>query len=295
MTHTRIDRLQRAARRDGYALPHFLGGTTEMVVAQIKAAEDCDSPLALGFAPEVFHMVPLDHSLPMIVNAACRAHVPVATQLEHGHDFDTVMKAIHLGVSSVMFDGSHLPFEENISQTHEIVRVGHAFGVAVEGELGSVGGSAVTTAPERASLFTEPDDVAEFVSRTGVDTLAISFGNVHGKYRGQPHLDTDRVRRIAALVETPLVMHGGSGLTAADYRAAIEAGITNIHFYTGIAIGVWDHLKQAIGDPDATPVYHEMVGWTMDHFYRETVNVILMLGSAGRASSFEIASEESVS
>jgi fructose-bisphosphate aldolase, class II len=285
MTHARIDTLQQAARRGGYALPHFLGATTEMVVAQIKAAEDCDSPLALGFAPEVFHMVPLSHSLPMIVNSAQRAHVPVATQLEHGHDFDTIMKAIQLGVSSVMFDGSHLPFEENIAQTHEIVRVSHAFGVAVEGELGSVGGSAIATAPDKQSLFTEPGDVAEFVARTGVDTLAISFGNVHGKYRGRPRLDTDRVRRIASLVGTPLVMHGGSGLTAADYRASIAAGITNIHFYTGIAIGVWGHLKQVVGDSEVAPVYHEMVGWTMDHFYRETTHVIGMLGSAGRAGS----------
>ncbi len=283
MTHTRIDRLQQAARQGGYALPHFLGGTTEMVIAQIKAAEDCDSPLALGFAPEVFHMVPLDHSLPMLVNAARRAHVPVATQLEHGRDFDTVMKAIRLGVSSVMFDGSALSLEENIAQTGEIVRVAHAFGVA--GELGSIGGSAVATAPEAPSLFTEPANVVEFVGRTGVDTLAISFGNVHGKYRGQPRLDTDRVRCIAALVDTPLVMHGGSGLTAADYRASIEAGISNIHFYTGIAIGVWGHLKQSIGDAERMPLYHDMVGWTMDHFYRETVHVMEMLGSPGRASS----------
>jgi fructose-bisphosphate aldolase class II len=287
MTHARIDRLQRAARHGGYALPHFLGGTTEMVVAQIKAAEDCNSPLALGFAPEVFHMVPLDHSLPMIVNAARRAHVPIATQLEHGHDFDTVLRAIQLGVSSVMFDGSHLPYEENVAQTREIVRVAHAFDVAVEGELGHVGGSAVADVPATQSLFTEPDDVADFVARTGVDTLAISFGNVHGPYRGRPQLDTERVRRIAALVDTPLVMHGGSGLAAADYRAAIEAGITNIHFYTSIASGVWGHLHQTVGDAEHTPVYHEMVGWTMDHFYRETVHVFEMLGSTGRAGGID--------
>ena len=287
MTHARIDTLQQAARRGRYALPHFLGGTTEMVVAQIKAAEDCDSPLALGFAPEVFHMVPLHYSLPMIVNAAQRARVPVATQLEHGHDFDTIMKAMQLGVSSVMFDGSSLPFEENIAQTREIVRVGHAIGVAVEGELGSVGGSAIATAAEKHSLFTEPADVAEFVARTAVDTLAISFGNVHGKYRGQPKLDLERVGRIASLVDTPLVMHGGSGLTAADYKASIAAGITNIHFYTGIAIGVWGHLKHAAGDSEATPMYHEMVAWTMDHFYRETTHIIEMLGSAGQAGAIE--------
>ncbi len=285
MGHVRIDALQHAAKRGKYAIPHFLGGTTEMVVAQIKAAEDSDSPLALGFAPEVFDKVPLEHSLPMIVNAAQHARVPVATQLEHGRDFDTVVRAIRLGVSSVMFDGSSLPFDENVAQTREIVKVGHAFGVAVEGELGSVGGSAVATTEEKESLFTEPEDVVEFVARTGVDTLAISFGNVHGRYRGMPNLDYDRVSTISHLVGTPLVMHGGSGLAATEYRRAIESGITNIHFYTGIALGVWQHLKNAVGDCDADPIYHEMVGWTMDHFYRETVHVINMLGSAGRAGA----------
>jgi fructose-bisphosphate aldolase class II len=285
MSHVRIDTLQHAAKRGRYAVPHFLGGTTEMVVAQIKAAEDNDSPLALGFAPEVFHMVPLEHSLPMIVNAAQHARVPVATQLEHGRDFDTIVRAIRLGVSSVMFDGSSLSLEENIAQTREIVKVGHAFGVAVEGELGSVGGSAVASAENKESLLTDPEDVVEFVASTGVDTLAVSFGNVHGRYRGMPNLDYDRVNTISRRVETPLVMHGGSGLGVTEYRHAIESGITNIHFYTGIALGVWRRLKNAAADCETDPVYHEMVGWTMDHFYRETAHVINMLGSAGRASA----------
>lgn len=230
-------------------------------------------------------MVPLEHSLPMIVNAAQHARVPIATQLEHGRDFDTIMRAIRLGVSSVMFDGSDLPFEENIAQTREIVRVAHAFGVAVEGELGCVGGSAVRTTEGKESLFTEPEHVVEFVARTGVDTLAISFGNVHGHYSGQPCLDLERVRRISELVDIPLVMHGGSGLSAEDYRRVIESGISNIHFYTAIASGVWPHLNKIAETASAMPLYHEMVGWTVDHFYREAVHVIEMLGSAGRAST----------
>ncbi len=285
MAHTRIDTLQRAARKGGYALPHFLGGTIEMVVAQIKAAEDCDSPLALGFAPEVFPVVPLEHSLPMIVNAAQRACVPVATQLEHGRDFDTIMRAVQLGVSSVMFDGSDLPFEENIARTREIVKVAHAFGVAVEGELGCVGGSAVTSMPEKESFFTEPESVVEFVERTGVDTLAISFGNVHGRYRGKPCLDLERVRRISALVDIPLVMHGGSGLSASDYRQVIESGISNIHFYTAIASGVWPYINQKAKAAQTIPLYHEIVDWTVDHFYHEAVHVMDILGSTGRASA----------
>jgi ketose-bisphosphate aldolase len=282
MPHVRLDELQIAARKGRYAVPHFLGGTTEMVVAQVKAAEDRNSPLALGFAPEVFSMVPLEDSLPMIVRAAQGSRVPVATQLEHGHDFDTIVKAIRLGVSSVMFDGSGLPYEENVTRTREIVRVAHAVGVAVEAELGCVGGSVLPDAEARESCLTEPEAVVDFVTRTGTDTLAISFGNVHGKYRGLPNLDFERVKRISRLVDTPLVMHGGSGLTAREYRGAIESGISNIHFYTGIAVGVWRHLKQSVGDSRADPIYHELVGWTMDHFYEAAVNVIDMLGAAGR-------------
>lgn len=287
MGHVRIDQLQREARKGGYAVPHLLGGTVEMAVGHIQAAEAKWSPLALGFAPEVFYMVPLEVALPMMVHAARQARVPVATQLEHGHDFETIMKAIRLGVSSVMFDGSDLPYEENVKQTSDIVRVAHAFGVAVEAELGSVGGSALSDVESKASLLTEPDDVVDFVARTGVDSLAISFGNVHGRYHGLPQLDFDRVRRIGELVDTPLVMHGGSGLTAKDYRRAVASGISNIHFYTAIAIRVWDHLQSSVGSQEARPVYHDLVASTVDYFCREAAQVIEMLGSAGQAISLQ--------
>lgn len=255
-----------------------------MVIGQIRAAQDKGSPLALGFAPEVFSIVPIELGLPMIVNAAERASVPVATQLEHGQDFDTIVKAIQLGVSSVMFDGSDLPYDENVRRTKEVARVAHAAGVAVEAELGSVGGSALADVEAKQSHLTDPNQVVDFVTRTGVDTLAISFGNVHGKYPGLPELDFERVKRIASLVETPLVMHGGSGLTESDYRRVIQSGISNIHFYTGIAVGVWNHLQQAFGTSEADPVYHELVFSTIDYYYSETVKVIDMLGSAGRAA-----------
>ena len=258
-----------------------------MAVGHIRAAEASQSPLALGFAPEVFYMVPVEIGLPMMVSAARQARVPVATQLEHGHDFDTIMKAIRLGVSSVMFDGSDLPYEENIKQTVDIARVAHAFGVAVEAELGSVGGSALSNVASKASLLTEPADVVDFVARTSIDSLAISFGNVHGRYHGLPQLDFDRVRRIGELVDTPLVMHGGSGLTAADYRQAVASGISNIHFYTAIAIRVWDHLQSSAGNSEARPVYHEIVANTTDYFCQEAANVIEMLGSAGQAISLQ--------
>jgi ketose-bisphosphate aldolase len=279
--------LQKEARKGKYAVPHFLGGSMEMIIAEVKAAEDKNSPLAIGFAPEVFYMLPMEMSLPLIVDAAKRARVPVATQLEHGRDFTTIMKAIKLGFTSVMFDGSSLPYEENIKKTREIVKIAHAFGVSVEAELGCVGGSTLTDVDSKESLFTDPKTVPDFIDKTGVDSLAISFGNFHGKYRGTPKLDYDRIQQISALVDTPLVMHGGSGLTEAEYRRCIECGISNIHFYTYVTLGLWEHLKQSVGVLDSKPVYHQFVGWIIEYFYKQTENVIDMLGSGNKAGSID--------
>lgn len=285
MSIVKLAELQREARKGGYAIPHFLGGSMEMVIAEIKAAEDKNSPIAIGFAPEVFYMVPMEVSIPLIVGAAKRSRVPVATQLEHGKDFDTIARAINLGMTSVMFDGSSLPYEENIRQTREIVKMAHAFGVSVEAELGSVGGSALTNVEIKESLYTEPKIVPDFVERTGVDSLAISFGNFHGKYRGTPKLDYERVRKISQLVDIPLVMHGGSGLTESEYRKCIECGISNIHFYTYVTMGLWEHLKQSVESLDAKPVHHQLVEWMIEYFYKQTEKVINMLGSENKANN----------
>jgi fructose-bisphosphate aldolase class II len=283
MNPAKISELQREARRKGYALPHFLGGSLEMVVGEIKAAEEAASPIAIGFAPEVFHRIPMAFSLPMIANAAKQAKVPVAVQLEHGRDFEMIMGAIKLGMTSVMYDGSGLPYEENIANTKEIVKAAHAMDVSVEAELGSVGGSALRDAAVKGSRFTDPDLAADFIMRTGVDSLAISFGNVHGKYYGDPVLQYGLVRKICSLVDAPLVMHGGSGLTQTEYRSCIGAGISTIHFYTGIAVGVWEHLVKSVKENAPDPVYHEIVGYTIDYFYDQTLNVINMLKSSGMA------------
>ncbi len=279
MSHVRIDVLQRAARRGGYAIPHLLGGTTELVVGQLRAAEQLRSPLAFGFAPEVLPMIPLEIALPVTVSAAEHAAVPVATQLEHTADFEMIVRAIRLGVSSVMFDGSQLPYEENVAGTAEVVRVANAFGVAVEAELGAVGGSAVRTQAPVEALLTEPEAVVDFVARTGVHSLAVSFGNAHGTYATLPELDYDRVREICSLVDIPIVMHGGSGLTAEQYRHSIEAGISDIHCYTAIAVRAWDDVGNRISALDDTPPYHEIVGHTVDFFCENALRIIEILGS----------------
>jgi fructose-bisphosphate aldolase class II len=281
------------ARRRRYGVLSLLGGNLDMVIGQVAAAEKLRAPLILAFNQEVTPKVPLELAMPMLVNVAQRATVPVATTLDHGDSLESVLKAIHLGTSSVMFDGSTLPYEENVARTREVVRVAHALGVSVEAELGSIGGSAAETgsaaAPEPApggpeSAFTDPDLAVEFVQRTGVDALAISFGNAHGTYQGEPALNLNLVHKIHALVEVPLVMHGASGLADGEYRKIVESGISKVCYYTAMGKQVSDEIARKLAAPGRDgAVYHEIIAWAIDAFQQDAERVMSLVGCVGVA------------
>lgn len=283
----KLSDMQRIARKNKYAIPHFLGGNLEMTYGQIRAAEACNSPIAIGVAPEVFASIPIEISFPMILNIANKAKIPVGVQLEHSKSYEQVAQAIKLGVNSVMFDGSALPYEENVAQTREIVKMAHSFDVCVEAELGHVGGSAIRSASaDSGSQKTDPNLVHDFINRTGIDSLAISFGNVHGHYRGKPDIDLALVERIASSTEVPIVMHGGSGLNDSEYKGIVSAGISNIHFYSGVVMYAWEHLKKSVGEHDQYPPYHEIVAYGVDFFEKKAAHVIDLLSSRNRAGDF---------
>ena len=274
------------ARRDRYGVLSVLGGNLDMVIGQVAAAEELRAPLILAFNQEVTPQVPLELAMPMLVNVAERARAPVATTLDHGNSLESVLRAIHLGSSSVMFDGSTLPYEENVRQTAEVVRVAHALGVSVEAELGSIAGSAAETgAPlddEPESAFTDPVLAAEFVESTGVDALAISFGNVHGTYRGEPNLDLELVRAIYTLVEVPLVMHGASGLDDGQYQRIVEAGISKVCYYTAMGKRAARDIHRRLDDAEKDgAVYHEIISWAIDAFRADTKRVMALVGCTG--------------
>lgn len=282
----RLSDMQRVAHEGRYAIPHFLGCTLEMTLGAIRAAEELNAPIAFGVAPEVFASVPLAYVFPMLLNAARQTSVPVAVQLEHGNGYAQAAKAISLGVDSVMYDGSALDYEQNVRNSAAITEMAHAFGACVEAELGHVGGSAVRTVTEGlVSHSTDPALVRDFIDRTQVDTLAISFGNVHGNYRGQAQIDTELVRRIDALAGIPLVMHGGSGLPDEAYPPIVAAGISNIHFYTGICKYAWGAVAEQVADL-SDPPYHEVTAHLIDFFTERTAHVIRLLGAADRAGDF---------
>ena len=274
------------ARQKRYGVPSLLAGNLEMIVGTIKAAEEKRSPLILAFNQEVTPQIPLELGLSVAVDAAQRARVPVATILDHGYRLEDVVRAIKAGTSSVMFDGSGLPYEENVCQTRAVVELAHAVGVCVEAELGGIAGSSVIIGEEGPEAhLTDPDQAADFVQRTGADVLAISFGNAHGVYKGTPKLDLKRVGQIHTKVEIPLAMHGASGLAEADYPKIVESGISKVCYYTAMALGASNDLRKMMAEQDErVTIYHHLIARAIDYFYTDTKRLLDIVGCSGAAN-----------
>lgn len=272
------------AKRNKYGVPCLIVGNVEMALGQIIAAEEKKSPIILAFPPHVMPEIPCELYVPFVKKVAEYASVPVAVELDHGHEFKEIMTCIHNGASAIMFDGSELEYEDNVSRTKEIVKIAHSLDVSVEAELGFVGGS-MSDDPGKVSQMTDPDRVVDFVSKTKVDALAVSIGNLHGKYRSEPQLDLDRLRKISSITEVPLVLHGGSGLTEKDYRNVVANGISDVHFYSYLAAGVWPELERRTKEIGRSPIYHEMMSWTIEYYYNEAKKVIDMLESSNKSNT----------
>lgn len=274
------------ARKHGYALGAFNVLDTHFLRALFGAAEAQRSPFIINIAEVHFKYVPLETICAAIKAEAAQHNIPVILNLDHGTSFDAVMKAIRLGFTSVMFDGSGLDYEENIRQTKEVVKMCHSLGISVEAELGAVGGDegGALFGSCDSSKFTDPNKATDFVTRTGIDALAVAIGNVHGKYKGDPNLDFPRLQAIQEQTGIPLVLHGGSGISDDDFRKAISLGIHKINFYTGMsqsALEVVEHAMQ-----NRQPAYDEFAHMLMgiEAAIQKTVeHQMQIFGSAGKA------------
>lgn len=209
----------------------FSVGNMEMVRGAIQAAEELNTPIILQIAEVRLPHSPLELMGPMMIQAAKEASVDVAVHLDHGLTMETVKKALELGFTSVMFDGSRKPFEENISCTRQVVELAKQYGATVEAELGLVGGSEDGKS-DHGIRCTDPEDAVVFCEKTGVDALAVAIGNAHGDYPVAPQLAFDVLEEIHNRVEIPLVLHGGSGITDEDFQRAISLGIRKVNIAT---------------------------------------------------------------
>jgi fructose-bisphosphate aldolase class II len=236
------------ARRKAYAVGAFNVNNLEAVLAVYEAAVEERSPAIIAATPSAIKYAGLSYISKIARTAAESASVPMSLHLDHGEDFDTVFKCVAAGFSSVMIDGSHLKFEDNIALTKQVANFAHSKGVSVEAELGRLSGVEEKTVEEKEAILTDPANAKEFVEQTGVDSLAVAVGTSHGayKFKAEAKLDFDRLKIISKKVSVPLVLHGASSVPkwiiekASKYGAQLEGakGIPEEHIKKAIELGI---------------------------------------------------------
>ena len=233
-----LNEVMKIAEEKEIAIGSFNTPNLEALQAVIAAAEEEDLPAIIMFAQCHEPWIPVDVIGPIMVEQAKKAKVPVCVHLDHGETLDYVEKCVDLGFTGIMYDGSVLPYEENLGNSRKAVELAAKTGASVEVELGTMGrresGAGDNTgADDETKIYTDPDLAAEFVEKTGTDLLACSFGTTHGIYLEEPKLDFDVVRNVRAKTNNiPVVMHGGSGVSKEDYHNAVKAGVRKINYFT---------------------------------------------------------------
>ena len=242
------------ARRDGYAVGLFNTVNLEMALGVLQAAEALRSPVIIGTAEVLLPYGPLRPLADLLLPMAQRASVPVVLHYDHGLTFENCMLALQYGFSSVMYDCSTCAYEENLLRVRELARIAHAMGATLEAELGHVGnaeGGAEETheaETDPLALYTDPAQAVDYIAQTQADALAIAVGTAHGAYRLPPKLDFARIEQIATRIPTPLVLHGGSGLTDEDFRHAIRSGISKVNIFTDINVAGAQGIQQGLAE-----------------------------------------------
>lgn len=220
------------------AIGAFNAVSLESLQANLQAAEEMDVPLIIQFAQCHEPLIPLELLGPIMVDYAKKAKGPVCVHLDHGETLEYLQKALEIGFTGIMYDGSTLPYEENLSNTQKAVEMAGKYGASVEAELGSMGkresgAGDGSGEDDDTKIYTDPVLAKDFVARTGIDALACSFGTTHGIYLKVPKLDFEVVREVRRLCDNiPVVMHGGSGVSRENFQESIRAGVRKINYFT---------------------------------------------------------------
>lgn len=273
--------LLKDAQKGNYAVGSFSVANMEMVLGVLKAAEELNAPVILQIAEVRLKQSPLELIGPLMVAAAKNAKTPVAVHFDHGKTKEKINQALEIGFTSVMFDGSHLPLEENISQTLDIIKAAREYGAAVEAEIGCVGGSE-DGSEDIAINCTKPEDAVRFAEETGVDALAIAIGNAHGNYKSTPKLRFDILEECARLVSAPLVLHGGTGISPEDFVKCSKTGIKKIN----IATATFDSVENSVHtcyNENKIKGYYDLQAAEVEGAYENAKRHILIFGTDNKA------------
>ncbi len=272
-----------AANEDGYAVGAFNINNMEIVQAIVTTASEMNAPVILAASQGAISYAGIEYLEAIAKTAASKTDTPVTLHLDHGTDFNIILQCIRHGFTSVMIDGSHLPFEENIAITKRVVDVAHPCGVSVEAELGRlVGVEDNISVDEKDSVFTHPDEAARFVEATDVDSLAVAIGSAHGIYKGEPKLDFERLEKIDNKVDIPLVLHGASGIPEDSIIKAVKLGINKINIDTELRLAFRDAVRKVVNESD---VYdpRKICGPARDAIKEVVKYKIGIFGSEGKA------------
>ena len=272
------------AQKNKYAVGAFNVNNMEIVQAIMEAAEETQSPVILQASQGALKYAGVEYIATLAKLAAEKATVPVAIHLDHGTDFKQVMLCIRNGFSSVMFDGSKYPLEENIAKTKEIVDIAHSVGVSVEAELGKIGGTEDDiVVSEREATFTDPEEAKRFVEETGVDSLAIAIGTAHGPYKGEPELDFDRLKAIREKIDVAIVLHGSSGVPYDAIREATQLGVSKINIDTDVRMAFAQGVKSVLDENPNEYDPRKILGPAREVMKETIKEKMEVFGSTGKA------------
>ena len=277
-----LSKVMEIAEERKIAIGSFNAPNLESLQGVIEAAEELDIPVIIQFAQCHEPWIPLSIMGPIMVEAAKKATVPVCVHLDHGETLEYIQQALELGFTGVMYDGSTLPYEENLENTKKTVEMAKRTGASVEAELGSMGrresgtGDGAGTEDD-TKIYTDPELAAKFVKETGIVALACSFGTTHGIYLTEPKLDFEVVKNVRRLAGgIPVVMHGGSGVGKEDYRKAIEAGVRKVNYFTymnkaggSAAAGYLESLKEE------EPVFFSSISMAVREAMKKNVKEVM--------------------
>ena len=269
------------AKEGGYGVGFFNAVNVEMARAIIETAQELRAPVMVGTAEVLLPAMALERVAEYLIPMAKKASVPVCVHYDHGLTFEKCMEALKLDFTSVMYDCSTASYEENVEKVAEMVKICHAMGVTVEGELGHVGDNAGAGKLENPSdYFTDPDTAADFVTRTGEDALAVAVGNAHGDYAFPPKLDFERIQVISEKTDLPLVLHGGSGLSDQDFQRAVKLGVSKVNIFTDIDKAGKRGVEAGIAAGEKTMM--GLIPYEITEMKKVVREKMLLFGSDGR-------------
>lgn len=274
----------RKAKAGKYAVGQFNINNLEFTQAIVEAAIEEGSPVILGVSEGALKYMGLEYTVALAKTAAEMADIPIALHLDHGSSFEVAMKVIRAGFSSVMFDGSHYTYEENVILTKKVVEAARAMGVSVEGELGTIGGTEDDLSVEdKDALLANPLEAIQYYKDTDVDALAIAVGSAHGVYKGEPKIRFDIIEAVCKEIEIPLVLHGGSGIPDDTIKKAIRVGIGKVNVNTECQIVMTKKIREIFINDSKVYDPRKYLGPGRDEIKKAVKAKIILFGSNGKA------------